>query len=95
MADFVPTRLDVFSMQFNVYTPLFLKEAAECCTGGMYAACWNIFRNLLGMVAVRATELNDPIMNVLMLRLGMYEVHPEDVRGVIDEIRKEVGDGRA
>ena len=68
------TKLDVFKMQFDVNTPQFLKEAAENCNGGMYAICWNIFRNLLAMVAVRASELNDPIMNVLMLRLNLYDL---------------------
>lgn len=70
----IPTRLDVFSLQFDVNTPQFLKEAAENCNGGMYAVCWNIFRNLLAMVSVRAAELDDPIMNVLMLRLNLYDI---------------------
>lgn len=92
MAKVVPTELDVFALQFNVCTPRFLKEAAENCVGGIYAVCWNIFRDLLAQVAERASELNDPIMNVLMLRLGLYDVHPSKVAGIIEEIRISLAD---
>jgi hypothetical protein len=92
--EIVPTKLDVFSMQFDVNTPGFLKEAAENCNGGMYAVCWNIFRTLIAMVAERATELNDPIMNVLMLRLNLYEVPVEERHKIIEQIRKEIEDGK-
>lgn len=48
-------------LSFDVNTPQFLKEACENSNGGMYAVCWNIFRNLLAQVAERATELKDPV----------------------------------
>lgn len=89
----IPTKLDVFHRQFDVNTPQFIKEACECSTNGMYAICWNVFRNLLAMVAERSTELNDPIMNVLMLRLGLYDVSPEDRIKFINLIEKEVNNG--
>lgn len=89
----IRTNLDVFSRQFDVNTPQFLKEACENTNGGMYAVCWNVFRNLLAMVAIRATELNDPIMNVLMLRLGLYDVPPEDRHKYIKEIERELKKG--
>lgn len=67
----IPTKLDVFNMgdklSFDVNTPQFLKEACENSNGGMYAVCWNVFRNLLAQVAERATELNDPVLNTLMI----------------------------
>lgn len=83
------TKLDVFSTQFDVNTPGFLEEAAENCNGGMYAICWNIFRTLIAMVAERATELNDPIMNVLMLRLNLYEVPNEERHKIIAKLKDE------
>ena len=92
--EIVPTKLDVFSTQFDVNTPAFLKEAAENCKGGIYAVCWNIFITLIAMVAERATELNDPIMNVLMLRLNIYEVPNEERNKIIEQIRKEIEDGK-
>lgn len=89
-----PTKLDVFSMQFDVNTPDFLREACENVNGGMYSICWNVFRNLLAMVAERATELNDPIMNVLMIRLNLYEMKNEDRHKVIEQIRKSLEAGQ-
>lgn len=74
----VKTKLDVFNMgdkwSFDVNTPQFLKEACENSNGGMYAVCWNIFRNLIAQVAERATELNDPVLNALMIRMNLYEI---------------------
>lgn len=97
----IPTKLNVFTHSFDVDTPHFLKEAAENCNGGMYAVCWNIFRNLLSMVAFRAAELNDPILNVLMLRLNLYDLddfteerniskNPSARNAVINKIKKEL-----
>lgn len=67
------TKVSLSDWTFDVNTPQFLKEAAENCNGGMYAACWNIFRTLLGEVAVRASEINDPVLNFLMLKLNLYD----------------------
>lgn len=69
-----PTKLNVGAYQFDINTPKFLKEAVENCTNGMYPICWNIFRNLLAMVSVRASELDDPVLNILMLRLNLYDI---------------------
>jgi len=90
----IPTKLNVFNtknkLQFDVNTPQFLHEAAENCNGGMYAVCWNIFKDLLAMVAERATELNDPILNVLMIRLNLYEIPPMERNKVIEQIKKSI-----
>jgi hypothetical protein len=45
------------------------------------------------MVAERATELNDPIMNVLMLRLNLYEVPNEERHKIIEQIKNEIENG--
>lgn len=73
---------------FDVNTPQFLKEAAENCNGGMYAICWNIFRNLLLQVAKRATEINDPVLDVLMLKLNLYDVDLSKRRDLIKELEQ-------
>lgn len=70
----IPTEVDYYSMQFDVNAPQFLKEACENCNGGLYAICWNIFREMVGKVATRAAEINDPVMNILMLRMNLYEM---------------------
>lgn len=62
---------------FDVNTPQFLKEACEGANGGMYAVCYNIFKGLLAQVAERATELHDPVLDALMIRLNLYEVASE------------------
>lgn len=91
----VPTKLDVFKeLQFDVDTPRFLKEVIENNDCKMYGACWNIFRSLLVQVVQRATELNDPIMNVLMLRLNLYEVPNEERHKIIEQIRKGIENGK-
>jgi hypothetical protein len=88
----IPTKLDVFNMgdklSFDVNTPQFLKEACENSNGGMHAVCWNVFRNLLAQVAERATELNDPVLNTLMIRLNLYEIPNKDRYKVIEQLKE-------
>lgn len=88
----IPTKLDVFNMgdklSFDVNTPQFLKEACENARDGMYGICWNIFRNLLAQVAERATELNDPVLNTLMIRLNLYEIPNKERYKVIKKLKE-------
>lgn len=79
------TEVDLSLWQFDVNTPQFLREAALNCENGMYLVCWECFRVLLGQVAQRATELNDPVLNILMLRLNLYEVPNEKRREMASE----------
>ena len=85
----IKTKLDVFNtsnkLSFDVNTPHFLKEACENARDGMYGVCWNIFRNLIAQVAERATELNDPILNTLMIRLNLYEMPNNDRYKIIKQ----------
>ena len=87
----IPTKLNVFNMgdklSFDVNTPQFLKEACENTNGGMYATCWNVFRNLVSQVAERATELNDPILNTLMIRLNLYEIPNNERYKIIKQMK--------
>lgn len=41
-------------------------------------------RSILTEVAERAIELDDPALNILMLRLSMYAVEPEKITEAID-----------
>jgi hypothetical protein len=43
-----------------------------------------ILRQMLGQLAERAIAIDDPELNILMLRLGLYEVHPLEVDKVIE-----------
>lgn len=71
--------------QFDVDTPRFIKEAGENCRGGIYPVCWNMFMKLLYLVAARAAEINDPLMNIMMLRLNLYECDRRSRNKIIDE----------
>lgn len=88
----IPTKLNVFNignnLSFDVNTPQFLKEACENAIGGMYTVCWNIFRTLLEQVAERATELNDPVLNTLMIRLNLYEIPNKERYKVIKQLKE-------
>ena len=88
----IPTKLDVFNMgdklSFDVNTPQFLEEACENANGGMYAVCWNVFINLIAQVAERATELNDPVLNTLMIRLNLYEIPNKERYKIIKQLKE-------
>lgn len=75
-------------MQWKVQTVQLIKEAVE---NNPSAWClripFMIFKNLLGQVAERAIRIDDPELNILMLRLGLYEVHPEQVEAAITRQR--------
>jgi hypothetical protein len=45
----------------------------------------NRFRVLLIDLAERATELNDPELNIIMMSLGLYDIDPKEVVGRIEE----------
>jgi hypothetical protein len=49
-----------------------------------------IFRRLLVQVAERAIAIDDPELNILMLRLGLYEVHPLDVDKAIENQKRRI-----
>lgn len=76
------------NFSFDVNTPQFLKEACENAQGGMYAVCWNIFRNLLAQVAERAIELDDPVLNTLMIRLNLYNLPNEKRYSIIRKLKE-------
>lgn len=89
MKENIPTKLNIPIFSWDVDTPQFLRESCENCEGGMYGVCWNIFKNLLAMVSARAAELDDPVMNVLMLKLNLYG-HPKDGSPIESHTRREL-----
>lgn len=83
--------IDKGVMNFRVDTLGLLTEIVECGLRekqGILKVPINVFKNLLADVAHRATELNDPEMNILMLSLGLYEVNPRDVVKAIEVQKK-------
>lgn len=60
-------------MAWKVDLPRFLKEIAECSKSVPYAASFRILAQVLKVLTERAIEINDPALNIIMLRLGLYE----------------------
>lgn len=59
--------------KWKVHTPNLMREVLQNPGTGMLTQPINILARLLGQVAERAIELNDPELNQLMLRLALYE----------------------
>lgn len=58
---------------WKVYTPGLLNEVLSNPGAGILSQPMRIFADLLGQVAARAIELDDPQLNLLMMRLALYD----------------------
>lgn len=80
-------------MVWKVDLPRLLKEIAECSKKTSYPVTFTILTRVLGILAERAIEINDPALNIIMLNLGLYEgAHDEKVDEVISQLRKLITD---
>lgn len=80
-------------MVLKVDMPLLLKEIAECSKSTPYPKTFTILMYVLGILAERAIEINDPALNIIMMNLGLYEgVHDKNVGEVISQLRKLITD---
>lgn len=67
------------TLAWRVHTHGLFKEILLDHSNRMLEIPLNIMLDLLRQVAQRATELNDPKMNELMIRLSLYSVaNPDD-----------------
>lgn len=72
---------------FHINTVGLLHEIADCNDGmGALRIPFNVLRVLLAQVAQRATELHDRKLDALMVRLGLYEIDPKDIPGVLEKL---------
>lgn len=79
--------MDDMAWKFDL--PSFLKEIAECSKSTPYPKTFTILARVLGILTERAIEINDPALNIIMLRLGLYEgAHDKNVDVVIYQLRK-------
>lgn len=75
--------------------PSFLKEIAECSKNIPYAKTFKILTQVLNVLTERAIEINDPALNIIMLRLGLYEgAHDKNAGEVISKLRKLITDNQ-
>lgn len=82
-------------MAWKVDLPRFLKEISECSTNVPYAASFRILAHVLNVLTERAIEINDPALNIIMLRLGLYEgAHDKNAGEVISKLRKLITDNK-
>lgn len=78
-------------MSWKCDLPAFLKECQLCSDGNAYDVCWNLLRRILVMLSERAIELNDPVLNIIMLNLSLYEgSHDKNVGEVIAKLREQI-----
>lgn len=80
-------------LEFRVHTPNLLKEICDNAIAhaghmGVLYVPLNTFQSLIRRVAQRATELNDPELNILMLKLALYEVPANEIMEAIKQQRK-------
>ena len=82
-------------MVWKVDFPSFLNEIAECSKSIPYAKTFKILAHVLNVLTERAIEINDPALNIIMLRLGLYEgAHDKNVDEVISQLRKLITDNQ-
>lgn len=80
-------------LEWRVQTHTLLKEVLEANPSmWIMTKPLNIFRMLLVEVAERAAELNDPKLNILMLRLAMYEADPMNITKLIEAQQARIDD---
>jgi hypothetical protein len=80
-------------MVWKVDLPRLLKEISECSKSTSYPVTFTILTRVLGILTERAIEIDDPALNIIMLRLGLYEgAHDKNVDEVISKLRKLITD---
>lgn len=80
-------------MVFKVDMPRLLKEISECSKSTPYPVTFTILTRVLGILAERAIEIDDPALNIIMMHLGLYEgAHDKNVDEVISQLRKLIND---
>ena len=82
-------------MVWKVDLPRLLKEISECSKSIPYPMTFTILTRVLNVLTERAIEINDPALNIIMLRLGLYEgAHDKNVDEVISQLRKLITDNQ-
>ena len=67
-------KMNNIELKWRVHTPELFKRIVEIPAPAVIITSINIFQNILGEVAKRATELNDSQLNSLMCRLALYSI---------------------
>lgn len=70
--------------------PVLFKEISDNSKIGIYAPILAIVGRLLGCVAKRAIELDDPILNICMLKLKLYDVDHYEIEKLVQQQKKRI-----
>jgi hypothetical protein len=72
----------------HVNTPDLIKQVFDNPSTYMLRIPFNTMLRFLGAVAERAAEINDPKLNILMLKLNLYDVPVNEIYQKMDECEK-------
>lgn len=79
---------DDIGVYVRVDTPYLIKQVFDNPGTSQLKIPFNTVLKLLAAVAERAIELDDPKLNMLMIKLNLYEFDPKDGSKLIDECLK-------
>lgn len=64
-----------------------------CIGDEQYDFCWNLLRSVLTILTERAIELNDPVLNIIMLNLSLYDgSHTDEGKEDVKKLRQIIKD---
>ena len=69
----------------RVNTPDLIKQVFDNPGTSQLKIPFNTMLKFLGAVAQMAIELDDPKLNMLMIKLNLYEVDPNEAKKLIDK----------
>lgn len=78
---------EIIGLGFRVHTANLLQDIVANQIGhsaGVLQIPLNQFQRWISILAERATELNDPELNIICLSMGLYEIDPKDVCKAIE-----------
>ena len=75
--------IENLNMQFKLHVPRLLNEIETFAMQPSEMAALRLpfqsFRTLLNDIAIRCSEINDPILNALMCQMALYQIaNPDD-----------------
>ena len=74
-------------MTWKVDLPALLKEIHNI-PGSPYTITFNILKELLVVLVTRAIEIDDPALNIIMMKLALYDgAHTEEGRKKVEALQ--------
>lgn len=77
-------------INFRTDLPQLIDEIQKCSGQQLYVPVLNILRSQLAVLAERAIDLDDPYLNIIMLKLKLYEVPHKEIQNKIKEQQERI-----